>query len=251
MDTKVISLREAAERLGITAKAVKYRLKVRGITPAQVEGRYGPTLAISEEQFLVVCQPASTLGEGFWGGEASAVVTLERTPEMTLPLKGTPEETPPQAPVTDTTLAMALELATKTMDALAIERAEREKAQLERDRAERRAEALALELGSYRRALSENAESLAEERANRLMIEAREEERIKSVALELDNYRRELSENAESWAEERAHRLIEAREEERKSEALEVELLKVDTPARANGWSQRVRRWFGLSSKVG
>lgn len=212
MDTKVISLREAAERLGITAKAVKYRLKVRGITAAQVDGRFGPTLAISEEQFLAVCQPVSTLGEGVPGGEVtregSLVVSLGGSPEIELSPEETLEETPSQKPVADATLTMALELATKTMDALAFERLERERAQIERDRAERRAEALALELGNYRRALAENAESLAEERAHRMAIEAREEQRLG--------------------------------------------LLKVDTPVRASGgWGQRVRQWFGLGSRVG
>jgi len=218
MDTKVISLREAAERLGITAKAVKYRLKVRGLIPVQMDGRYGPTLAISEEQYLAICRPASVLSEQSWGGELPGVGSPESSlvgsPEKVSSPEGTLEDSTILDEVAvslEPTLAMALNLATKTMEALAAERIEREQAQVERDRAERRAEALAMELGSYRRALAESAESLAEERALRKTIEARE-------------------------IEDKQH----------------LELLKLDTPARGSGgWGQRVRRWFGLANKTG
>jgi hypothetical protein len=218
MDTKVISLREAAERLGITAKAVKYRLKVRGLIPVQMDGRYGPTLAISEEQYLAICRPASVLSERSLGGEVTGESTpassLAGSPEKVSSSEGTLEYSTildESAVGLEPTLAMALNLATKTMEALASERIEREQAQVERDRAERRAEALAMELGSYRRALAESAESLAEERAFRKTIEARE-------------------------LEDKQH----------------LELFKLDTPARgSSGWGQRVRRWFRLEKKTG
>jgi hypothetical protein len=175
MADTLISLREAAERLGITTKAIKYRLRVRSITPVLIDGRFGPTLAIDELQYQAICRPVSALREEVAGREVTPLFSRVVSRETTLEKVVTQEVSLEKEP----TLASALELAAKTMDALAAERAEREQAQLHRERAERRADALAAELGAYRRALSESAESLAQERALRLTIEAKELESLK------------------------------------------------------------------------
>lgn len=89
------------------------------------------------------------------------------------------------------------------------------------------------------------------EQADRLQIKADQADRMRiSLEHQLQQYQAALSTQAESLAEERALRMtLEARQVlETKTAPAELESLKIDTPAANKSWGSRVKRWLGIKT---
>jgi hypothetical protein len=179
-----LTLREAAERLDISVKALRYRIKANGLEPRVEDGTHGPRYVVDEEQLKIlgmVPKEATDLGD-----------RLRRTSWTAQEGPETPEYRPEDAQYRpgesgrSVPIEVHLEAQGALREALELSREQREdrleaerRAEEAEDRAlriARQAQALADELGTQKRLLAENAESLTERRAKIQEYEARVEE---------------------------------------------------------------------------
>lgn len=188
------SLREAAEVLGITVKAIRHRIKVRGITPQITEGPTGALYLINAEQLEALRAPVDRTAAN---GEPPEIIYPGQTPK-TEPVEvssglAEPEGNPYEIYeplVAPNTVPVEVHL-----QALRLV----EHAQLQLERAQ-------LELQSTRNVLSEQAESLAEKEAYAKQ----------AATLEIENRL-----NRERWESERAELLKTIQETKGKVDWLE------------------------------
>lgn len=181
------TLKEAAEKLDISVKALRYRIKANGLEPRVEDGTHGPRYVLSEEHLRIlgtVPKGAVDLGDRpqpkGWSSRAP-----ENRPEES---REGSQEAPqyPQDSFRMVPLEAHLEAQEALREALELSREQREdrlEAERRAEEAEeralriaRQAQALAEELGAHKRLLAENAESLTERRAQVQEYEARVEE---------------------------------------------------------------------------
>ena len=188
------TLKEAAETLEITVKALRYRIKANGLEPEVEDGLHGPRYVLSEEHLNVlgmVPREAAELGDRPQPKGWSTKVT-EKGPEVSGDgphvfgnraeegqdrsqgfLRSVPIEVHQE---TQEALREALELSREQReDRLDAERRAQE-AEERAMRIARQAQAIAEELNAQKRLLAENAESLVEKHARVQEAEARAEE---------------------------------------------------------------------------
>jgi hypothetical protein len=240
------TLKEAAETLEISVKALRYRIKANGLAPRVIDGAHGPQYVLNEEQL------------GILGRVPKEVADVENIPGVSGPRSRAPEEGPQHfqnrpedaqyrsgdglrvVPVevhleTQEALREALELSREQrVDRLDAER-RAEEAEERALRIARQAQALAEELGAQKRLLAENAESLMERRAQVQQYEARVEE----VASREAETQRQLEELYRHNAEEKARY---EREREEMLEKLKLSEAKASRFERMPRW---VTKLFG------
>lgn len=175
----MLSIKETAEALGVGRETVRKMIVSRELPATQVLCPGGKSYRVDLETARQVLE--AKLGAGatvarFVVAEAAEKEAAVAAVAATV-AEGTLTELSLRALVTEQERTRNLE------QALAAERMEKERAQEERARAElsrermqRQADGLSFELNKYRFALAEQAESLNEERALRMALEARESE---------------------------------------------------------------------------
>lgn len=179
-----VSLREAAELLGITLRAVRGRVKSRNVPLVTVAGKHGDryllqrdhlTMLADEEGWTVPTGEA-TSSRGDWSmfkavpGEG---YQAPPPPEGTVPEEESPtvsETVPGDGPAVTVGIPVsvhraALDTARKAIEAAQEAQARADDAQDRSQKLERATYALQMELTQYRRALTDQAESLAEREA--------------------------------------------------------------------------------------
>ena len=182
-----LTLKEAAERLDISVKALRYRIKAHGLEPRVEDGTHGPRYVLDEVQLKLlgmVPKEATDLGDRLrrtsWTAQASQEGPEDaqyRPEEARYRLGESGRSVPMEVHLeAQGALREALELSREQReDRLEAER-RAEEAEERALRIARQAQALADELGTQKRLLAENAESLTERRAKIQEYEARVEE---------------------------------------------------------------------------
>lgn len=222
---KLFSIPEAARFLRLNVKTVRKHVKDGRLeivqTPVGVRIReevllaYSPFIQCFDEELDQDAPESTSPGKATTDqGEPIQTSLGHDRPDRHSPRETNVNQAEPSE------LSLALATAYKAM-----ERSEKLEAQLEEERArseqsEKRRLGLEVELGRYRCVLSENAESLAEERARRLQLEALEAENKRAL---------------EQW-------------EAEKTELLEKVKL---AETRVNWMEQRVPRWVRALFRAG
>lgn len=243
------TLKEAAETLEITVKALRYRIKANGLEPEVEDGAHGPRYVLNDEQLRVlgvVPKEAAELGDRprpmGWSTKSpqdgpESVGDRPQAPQdrSEEPGRAIPIEVHLEA---QEALREALELSREQReDRLAAER-RAEEAEERAMRIARQAQAIAEELNAQKRLLAENAESLVEKHARVQEAEARVEEVVSREA----DARNQLEELYRYNAEEKARY---EREREEMLERLKVSEAKASRFERMPRW---VVKLFGTGS---
>lgn len=165
-----MTIREAARQLGITPQALRSRAKHRGISLEKVPGPHG-------DRYLVKAADLCFLGYETVSQNRSAEPSRETVPQqhgtVSQPYETVPHETVPRAHDA-IPLAAHLEvikLLRETQRTLQEAQEQRHRSLEAMRQLERQTMAMQWELTGYRRALSENAESLAEQAARSRQLE--------------------------------------------------------------------------------
>ena len=179
------TIKEAAEEVGISVKALRYRIKVNGLEPSIEESPNGPRYVLSEDQLAVLRSLPSN-------SDKTDTESSPRTSRTGLE-EGTedrPQEGPQYPPQDRRSIPIDVHMQTQEalQEALELSREQRvDRLDAERRAAEaeeramriaRQAQVLMEEMGTHKRLLSENAESLLEQRAEVQELEARAEEAV-------------------------------------------------------------------------
>lgn len=212
------TLKEAAETLEITVKALRYRIKANALEPEVEDGLHGPRYVLSEEHLKIlgmVPREAAELGDRPQPKGWSTKVT-EKGPQASGdgPQRFENGLEDAQERSRDSFRSVPIEVHLEAQEALreALElsreqredRLEAERRAVEAEeramRIARQAQAIAEELNAQKRLLAENAESLVEKHARVQEAEARAEE----VASREADTQRQLEELYRHNAEEKA-----------------------------------------------
>ncbi len=207
------TLREASEELGISVKALRYRIKKHDLEPEMEEGAHGRRYVLTEEQMKCLGTVPSASDED--GTREMSRNRPQKGPKRVRrdgPQDSTqkPTEDRSQDRLQDGSQWVPFDVYRETQEvlkeALLVSReqredrleAERRAEEAEEDalRMARRVEALVFELGTQRNLLAENAESLQEDRAMYLQMEAQAKEAAEEVdkaKLEIEALRTELA----------------------------------------------------------
>lgn len=201
------TIKEAADEVGISVKALRYRIKANGLEPRVEESPNGPRYVLSEEQLVVLRTLPSN----------SEKTETESSPRPSRSGLGHPPEDrtqeghqyPPQdrrsIPIevhmqTQEALQEALELSREQREDRLIAERRAEEAEERAMRIARQAQVLMEEMGTHKRLLSENSESLLERHAEVQELEARTEEAVakqeQSMAQLEELYRHNAEEKA-------------------------------------------------------
>ena len=252
-----ISLREAAQLLGISLRAIRGRVKSRNVPLVTVAGKHGDRYVLSREYLPTLGENSDWSASATVPGPATPSNSADWTLLRTMSGEGFRAPSPPREPtgtVTDTPTAsgeaaqrtasetvpdsdgrepgqtipyevhlVALETTRKAIEAAQEAHVRADQATMHVQRLERAAWTLQSELTSYRRALAEQAESLAEKEAL-----GRQAEEQRALLTQLEGERDE------------ALRLIDenAQESQRQQEALRA------AESRAAWLEQKVPRWL-------
>lgn len=159
-----MTIREAARELGITPQALRSRAKHRGISLKKAPGPHG-------ERYLVRAADLCFLGDETVSQNRSAEPSRETVPQRheTVSLNETVSQANEIVPLA--AHLEVLKLLRETQRTLQEAQEQRHQSQETMRQLERQAMAMQWELTGYRRALSENAESLAEQAARTRQVE--------------------------------------------------------------------------------
>lgn len=180
------TLKEAAEKLDISVKALRYRIKANGLEPRVEDGSHGPRYVLNEDQLRLlgmVPREAADLGDRpnpkGWSTKTpqDRAQSFEEGPQYARDRPQDPRMVPVEVHIeAQEALREALELSREQRE----DRLEAERRAVEAEeramRIARQAQALAEQLGAQQRLLAENVESLNERRAEVQEFEARVEE---------------------------------------------------------------------------
>ena len=214
------TLAEAAKNLGISVPTAR-RMVFKGQLSA-VKVMVGEKIRWEierDEVFTLQARSLQPAPEGFTPEALTELAKLDNSVHLNASLKASPSEAfrdpvklASNASVNASEGAVPLaahlailDLASKQIDRLS-DKADR--LQLKAEQAERMRFALEHQLLQYQAALSSQAESLAEERALRMTLEAQKDSKVESSA--------------------------------------EIESLKIDMPTGSKSWGTRVKRWLGI-----
>ncbi len=214
---KTWTLKEAAETLEITVKALRYRIKANGLEPKVEDGTHGPRYVLNEEQLGilgVVPKEAAELGDrpSPKGWSSRVVPNRQGSQEDPQGFREGPEDAQDGSdnPLRVIPLEVHLETQEALREALELSREQRvdrldaERRAVEAEeramRIARQAQAIAEELNAQKHLLAENAESLVENHARVQEAEARAAE----VASREADARNQLEELYRHNAEEKA-----------------------------------------------
>jgi len=224
-----LTIREAARQLGITPQALRSRAKHRGISLEKAPGPHG-------ERYLVKAADLCFLGDETVSQNRSAEPSRETVPQQheTVPHETVPwqHETVPRA---NDIIPLAahlevIKLLRETQRTLQEAQEQRHQSLEAMRQLERQTMAMQWELTGYRRALSENAESLAEQAARARQVEQR---------LELVQLRADQAESEKALLAEDNQR---QKEEFEREKAALTEGLKI-SPPRASWLKQNTPAW--------
>lgn len=252
------TLKEASSKLGISVKALRYRIKARGLELEMEDGVHGKRYVLSEEQIKVLGILPSASDEdavrGFSSKPRNRTQDAQHTPQE-------PENAQYrfQDPVRESSwtagnqTGIPIDVYRDTQEALkealALSREQREdrldaerKAEEARDNAMRmayRVQELTHELTSQRNLLTESAESLNEKQAEVQELEDfKAEEKAKREAIEKE--RAEIERKLKKVEESALKAAQEAKEREERLLAAEAELKAREERGKLPFW----KRWF-------
>lgn len=201
------TLKEAAETLEISIKALRYRIKANGLEPRVEDGLHGPRYVLNGEQLDLLrtvpkeatdpqdrSQASKDKGKTYSSGDGPQ--RFQYGPEAAREGSQEGPEDSSGGSWRFVPVEVHLEAQEALREALELSREQREdRLEAERRAADaeervmriaRQAQAMAEELGAHKRLLTENAESLVERQARVQEVEARIEE---TVAREADAQR--------------------------------------------------------------
>lgn len=238
------TLKEAAETLEISVKALRYRIKANGLEPRVEDGAHGPRYVLNADQLkLLRTVPKDTelrdrpQPQG-WSKLAQEGPRVYGDGSQEAQYRtGEPQERPQASSGTSwrvVPIEVHLEAQEALREALELSREQREdrleaerRAQEAEERAmriARQAQAMAEELGSQKRLLAENAESLLERKAKVQEYEARVTEAVDrqvEAQSHLEELYRHTAEEKARYEQEREEMLRRLEESEAKAARLE------------------------------
>ena len=254
-----LTLKQASDKLGITVKALRYRIKAQGLEPEMEDGIHGKRYVLNEDQMtLLGTLPSATDEDAVRNYSSSTQDRSEESREARHPQdpesaqyrfqdpaqERFEQRSMPSIPVdiykhTQEALREALALSREQReDRLEAER-KAEEAQENAMRMAYRVQELTHELNSQRNLLSENAESLVEKQAKVKELEDFEAQE-KAKLEELERQRREVERKLQEAEESARKATEEAQERSEKLKAAEAELEARKERDRWPFW----KRWF-------